>query len=51
MLKWIFLGIGVVFAAASLWHLAAANAYERVRLPLKYGGPASSVRGGSSRRS
>jgi hypothetical protein len=37
MLKWIFLGISVVFAAASLWHLAVANAYERVWLRLGYG--------------
>ena len=39
-LKWVFLIVGGILTAASLWTLAVANAYETIWLPLEYGGPA-----------
>jgi len=39
-LKWVFLTVGGSVAAASLWTMAVANAYQTIWLPLEYGGPA-----------
>ena len=39
-LKWVFVASGLVAAAAGLWTIAVANAYQTIWLPLDYGGPA-----------